>query len=373
MSDSFSRRFGTERNNNPDRETANQLRYARAEVERLRSRLRDVQVCARFALRSIEERVGGLSRTEPERDVPVGWLNDRVARLERLNDDVVSMLRSHWLVVDACPDACPACGRDLRGAPIPEEETGLFGTTHFTRRLGIFCGDTGIEGWRCPDCAHEWVEATVSGGRNRRKSASAAGWAAAAKTQSSEGLREISATRSGEPDRRSMGRRQRPQESFASNHRVATDGVGEDDLPLRQMLAPEVLDEPWLSFPSQMRHVADLFLRLDRLNDRELTMLELTINSVADGLDMEPGWFVGEAVGEQGRVLGFQLDDQPIGFSPADLGLSTVDEVAIEISRRMSEMDFFSCHAAAQRKRFAGVGRNDRPQVQEVPRLASRG
>jgi hypothetical protein len=55
-------------------------------------------------------------------------------------------------------DFCPKCKADLRGDPIPEKDQYLFGTTHFSRKIGYY--DTEQDRttmWLCPDCEHQWT------------------------------------------------------------------------------------------------------------------------------------------------------------------------------------------------------------------------
>ncbi|PGH86694.1 hypothetical protein CN900_24600 [Bacillus anthracis] len=52
---------------------------------------------------------------------------------------------------------CPYCNADLQGEPIPKQSQKAYGSTHFTRKIGI----TSIEAdkiikWCCPDCNKNW-------------------------------------------------------------------------------------------------------------------------------------------------------------------------------------------------------------------------
>lgn len=53
-------------------------------------------------------------------------------------------------------ERCPHCGADWQGEPIPEESQHLFGSTHFSRRIGIYdIHRDRTVAWRCPDCGKE--------------------------------------------------------------------------------------------------------------------------------------------------------------------------------------------------------------------------
>ncbi len=55
---------------------------------------------------------------------------------------------------------CPSCGADLQGAPIEVDKQYLYGSTHFSRKIGIYdqARDMTVE-WCCPDCNHRWDRA----------------------------------------------------------------------------------------------------------------------------------------------------------------------------------------------------------------------
>jgi hypothetical protein len=55
------------------------------------------------------------------------------------------------------PAACPACGADLRGDPIPEEyrDTHYGGATHYQRVIGLYAFDRTV-GYACPECDARW-------------------------------------------------------------------------------------------------------------------------------------------------------------------------------------------------------------------------
>lgn len=55
-------------------------------------------------------------------------------------------------------ERCPFCDADFQGEPIPEQDQEMFGSTHFSRKVGItsWPGADRIERWRCPDCEKEW-------------------------------------------------------------------------------------------------------------------------------------------------------------------------------------------------------------------------
>ncbi|KZZ85888.1 hypothetical protein [Bacillus sp. SJS] len=54
-------------------------------------------------------------------------------------------------------DYCPYCKADLQGEPIPKESQQVYGSSHFTRKIGISSiEDDRIIKWKCPDCNKEW-------------------------------------------------------------------------------------------------------------------------------------------------------------------------------------------------------------------------
>jgi hypothetical protein len=55
-------------------------------------------------------------------------------------------------------DPCPNCGSKGIGPEIPKEDQHMFGTTHFSTRIGIedpYVYD-GISWWQCGECSHIW-------------------------------------------------------------------------------------------------------------------------------------------------------------------------------------------------------------------------
>ena len=54
--------------------------------------------------------------------------------------------------------ACPHCDADLRGEEIPKEIQQFYGTTHFSRAIGLEYPERydGIWEWKCPDCKETW-------------------------------------------------------------------------------------------------------------------------------------------------------------------------------------------------------------------------
>lgn len=66
-------------------------------------------------------------------------------------------------MIDATdPNACPHCGYDLRGDPIPQEyrDSGFYhpDSTHYSRKIGVEVRGVydGILYWRCPQCGGAW-------------------------------------------------------------------------------------------------------------------------------------------------------------------------------------------------------------------------
>jgi hypothetical protein len=52
---------------------------------------------------------------------------------------------------------CPHCNADLQGEPIPKEQQESYGTTHFSRKIGVYDSskDKTFK-WKCPDCNGKW-------------------------------------------------------------------------------------------------------------------------------------------------------------------------------------------------------------------------
>lgn len=54
---------------------------------------------------------------------------------------------------------CPYCNADLQGEPIPKQSQKAYGTTHFTRKIGISSIKADrILKWKFPDCNKEWQQ-----------------------------------------------------------------------------------------------------------------------------------------------------------------------------------------------------------------------
>lgn len=54
-------------------------------------------------------------------------------------------------------ECCPHCKADLQGEPIPKESQKVYGSAHFTRKIGISSIEADrIIKWKCPDCNKEW-------------------------------------------------------------------------------------------------------------------------------------------------------------------------------------------------------------------------
>ena len=54
-------------------------------------------------------------------------------------------------------EECPHCGVSLQGEPIPLDSQELYGSTHFSRKIGIYDRDRDMTvAWQCPDCGHRW-------------------------------------------------------------------------------------------------------------------------------------------------------------------------------------------------------------------------
>lgn len=52
---------------------------------------------------------------------------------------------------------CPYCGAFLQGEEIPVELREQYGTTHFSRKIGIYdIRRDRIVQWMCPDCKGVW-------------------------------------------------------------------------------------------------------------------------------------------------------------------------------------------------------------------------
>ncbi|WP_419883957.1 hypothetical protein ACN6MY_11020 [Peribacillus sp. B-H-3] len=52
---------------------------------------------------------------------------------------------------------CPYCNAALQGEPIPKELQKAYGTSHFTRKIGITSVKVdSIHKWQCPDCQNKW-------------------------------------------------------------------------------------------------------------------------------------------------------------------------------------------------------------------------
>ncbi|WJE23397.1 hypothetical protein QRE65_02900 (plasmid) [Bacillus cereus] len=60
-------------------------------------------------------------------------------------------------MLDDSKEFCPFCNANLQGDPIPKESQHRYGSTHFSRKIGItsFRLDRIIK-WQCPDCNKEW-------------------------------------------------------------------------------------------------------------------------------------------------------------------------------------------------------------------------
>jgi len=53
------------------------------------------------------------------------------------------------------PDNCPNCNTSFQGKEIPAKDQHLFGSTHFSRVIGLSNGSSFVA-WLCPDCNHQW-------------------------------------------------------------------------------------------------------------------------------------------------------------------------------------------------------------------------
>jgi hypothetical protein len=54
-------------------------------------------------------------------------------------------------------ERCPHCNTSLQGDPIPRESQEAYGATHFGRQIALYSRERDrTEGWKCPDCNHEW-------------------------------------------------------------------------------------------------------------------------------------------------------------------------------------------------------------------------
>lgn len=53
---------------------------------------------------------------------------------------------------------CPSCKENMQGKPIKKKDQPAFGSTHFSRKIGIYdrMADRTVA-WKCPDCGHEWA------------------------------------------------------------------------------------------------------------------------------------------------------------------------------------------------------------------------
>lgn len=52
---------------------------------------------------------------------------------------------------------CPHCGANLQGTPIDKDAQEMFGSTHYSRKIGIYDFDADrVVSWCCPDCGKEW-------------------------------------------------------------------------------------------------------------------------------------------------------------------------------------------------------------------------
>lgn len=54
-------------------------------------------------------------------------------------------------------EQCPFCKANLQGKPIPKKDQGAFGSTHFSRKIGIYSRERDMTvAWQCPDCGKQW-------------------------------------------------------------------------------------------------------------------------------------------------------------------------------------------------------------------------
>ena len=60
--------------------------------------------------------------------------------------------------MDDSKERCPYCHADLQGEPIPAESQKVYGTTHYTRKIGMTSiSSDRTKNWKCPDCNMEWT------------------------------------------------------------------------------------------------------------------------------------------------------------------------------------------------------------------------
>lgn len=54
-------------------------------------------------------------------------------------------------------EKCPHCKKDLQGGPIPKEQQQLYGSTHYSNKIGIYSVGLDMTAkWECPYCKKQW-------------------------------------------------------------------------------------------------------------------------------------------------------------------------------------------------------------------------
>ncbi|PED16335.1 hypothetical protein CON01_00365 [Bacillus thuringiensis] len=54
-------------------------------------------------------------------------------------------------------ESCPHCNASLQGEPIPLGVQMYYGTTHYSRKIGIYSMETDrTTHYQCPDCEQQW-------------------------------------------------------------------------------------------------------------------------------------------------------------------------------------------------------------------------
>jgi hypothetical protein len=58
--------------------------------------------------------------------------------------------------MSACPTECPSCKANLVGERIPDEISGYYQETHWSRVVLRKSRDSQDKIWECPECKHQW-------------------------------------------------------------------------------------------------------------------------------------------------------------------------------------------------------------------------